>query len=309
MSTRRIVVIGSANIDLVTRVPRSPKPGESLFGHSFMTVTGGKGANAALAAARLGAEVTFCGCVGDDDFGRQQRDSLSADGVDMTHLKVHPTEPTGTAMIMVADSGENSIVVTPGANAALTPEDIEALAPSIAEADALLLQLEIPLDTTMAALRMAREVGTLSIVDAGPAQTVSDEFLALCDVISPNETEANTLTYGAVTVDDVESAGQAAEILCSRGAATAIMKLGELGSLLYGKIQHFAPAFKVDPLDTTAAGDAFTAALSVFWDEDNLPQTLRLANATGALATTVAGAQPSLPRLESVLALSNSAPQ
>ncbi len=303
---RRIVVIGSANIDLVMRVPRCPKPGESLMGHSFMTVTGGKGANQALAAARLGAQVHFCGCVGDDDFGQQQRASLEADGVDVTRLKIHSTEATGTAMIMVADSGQNSIVVTPGANAALLPEDIAPMQSLIAGADVLLLQLEIPMETTIAALKMAREVGTLSIVDAGPAQQVPDELLKLCDVISPNETEAQTLCHGAVTVNDLETAGQAAALLMNRGATKAVMKLGSLGSLYVGKEQCFAPAYTVDAVDTTAAGDAFTAALAVYWNPDDIKSTLSMANATGALACTVAGAQPSLPTREAVEQLSQS---
>jgi len=298
MKQCNIVVIGSANIDLVTRVPRSPQPGESLIGRSFATVTGGKGANQALAAARLGASVHFAGCVGDDAFGAQQRRSLSAGGVDVSYLKLHPSEPTGTAVILVADEGQNTIVVTPSANYGLLPEDLTPLRPLIAQADALLLQLEIPLETVEAALDIARSCGTLSILDAGPAQKLSEHLVAKADVISPNETEAEAIT--GVKISTIDDACTAAERLLEMGAKHAVMKLGLRGALYLGEEEIYIPAFTVRAVDTTAAGDAFTAALAVVWKQMPLPEALRFANAAGALAAMTPGAQPSMPKRESV---------
>ena len=299
MSTPRLAVIGSANIDLITRVPRCPKPGESLIGHSFATVTGGKGANQALAAARLGASTLFAGCVGNDAFGAMQRASLEADGIDLTLLKTHPAEPTGTAVILVADDGQNAIVVTPGANYGLTPADVEAAADAIAAADAVLLQLEVPLETVDAALELARAKGVPAVLDAGPAQRVPPELLAKAAIVSPNETEAEALT--GIAVDGLETARAAAHALLDMGAAEAVMKLGATGSLwVRADGEHFAPAFAVDAVDTTAAGDAFTAALTVAWRAMPIPEALRFANAAGALAATIAGAQPSMPNRAAV---------
>lgn len=299
MTAPRIIVAGSANIDLVTRVPRSPKPGESILGHSFATVTGGKGANQALAAARLGAQVSFAGCVGADAFGALQRETLSADGVDCAQLKTHPTEPTGTAVILVADEGQNSIVITPSANYGLRPEDIAPLDTLFAQADAVLVQLEIPLDTVAAVLEKARQAGVLSILDAGPAQKVDPALVALADIVSPNETEAETMT--GVPVSTLDGAREAARALLAMGARQAVMKLGAQGALfLDAREEIYVPAFTVPVVDTTAAGDAFTAALAVAWSSHGHAEALRFANAAGALAATVAGAQPSMPRRAAV---------
>ena len=299
MAARRILVIGSANTDLVMRVPRCPRPGESMFGHSFATVTGGKGANQALAAARLGATTTFAGCVGDDAFGSMQRASLAAEGVDLAAFLSHPTAPTGTAVILVGDDGQNAIVVTPGANAAVTVDAVAALAPDIAAADVLLLQLEIPLEAVAEALRIARAHNTLSILDAGPAQRVAPDLLAAADIVSPNETEAEALT-GIAVVDDA-SARAAASALRVMGAREVVLKLGARGALYVGDSETaYVPAFRVDAVDTTAAGDAFTAALGLRWGTAPVADVLRFANAVGALATTRHGAQPSLPKLDEV---------
>jgi ribokinase len=298
MPDRNIIVVGSANIDLVTRVPRSPKPGETLIGLSFMTAMGGKGANQAVAAARLGAHVSFAGCIGDDVFGGQQRQCLAADGIDLGYLKTHPSEPTGTAIILVADEGQNSIVVTPAANYGILPEDIAGMTALFEAADAVLLQLEIPLETVEAALDLARRCGTLSVIDAGPAQPLSPGLMAKADIVSPNETEAEALT--GIRVDSVEDAERAAAKLLEMGVRHAVMKLGAHGSLYLGEDRVYVPAFEVSPVDTTAAGDAFTAALAVAWEERPIREALRFANAAGALAATVAGAQPSMPERAAV---------
>ncbi len=218
----RILVIGSANIDLVTRVSRIPKPGETLIGTSFKTVPGGKGANQAVAAARLGARTLFAGCVGDDAFGRMQRETLGNDGIDLRYLKTHPVEPTGTAVILVAETGQNSIVVTPAANSGIEPGDIEAMAPVFAELDAVLLQLEIPLETVEAALEAARRADVLSILDAGPAQAVPQEILCKASVVSPNETEIEAMT--GVAVGSVDDARRAALRLRELGAQEVVVK-------------------------------------------------------------------------------------
>lgn len=294
MTTPRILVVGSANIDLVTRVPRCPKPGESMIGSSFTTVCGGKGANQAVAAARLGAQVHFAGCVGNDAFGTLQRQTLSEEGIDLTYLKKHPVEPTGTAVIMVADEGQNSIVVTPAANYGIMPSHIEKLGALFDELDAVMTQLEIPLETVETLLRKARSRNVLSVLDAGPAQQVPESIVELADIVSPNETEAEAMT--GVAVSTVDDARQAAAQLLAMGAKSAVIKMGASGALyMSGKEWLHVPAYPVDAVDTVAAGDAFTAALTIAWRRKPPLEALRFANATGALATTMQGAQRSMP--------------
>lgn len=299
---RRILVIGSANADLIMRVPRLPRPGESLPGCQFATATGGKGANQAIAAARLGACVAFAGAVGDDAFGREQRRTLEDAGVDCARLRPHPHLPTGTAVILVADDGQNAIAVAPGANAAHTPADIEALEDAIADADLLLVQLEIPLDATRRALELARAHVTFSILDAGPAQPLDRALIALADCVSPNETEAEALT--GITVRDFDTARAAAGALLAQGTPRALMKLGAQGCLYLGpEGERTCPAFRVQAVDTVAAGDAFTAAFALLYPDHTLEDTLRFACAAGALATTRPGAAPSLPMRDEVESL------
>ncbi len=294
MIARKILVVGSANIDLVARVSRIPRPGETLMGSSFTTVCGGKGANQAMAAARLGASVAFLGCVGSDGFAEQQRASLGAAGVNLNYLKSVDHEPTGTAIIEVSDAGENSIVVIPGANFALTPDDLYARRAAFEEADVVLLQLEVPVETVEVALDLAKSYGVLSILDIGSDQPITPAVLGKASVISPNESEAERIT--GLAVSNADEAHRAARALLDYGANHVVMKLGSTGSrYMGGTSDEFVPAFKVDSVDTTAAGDAFTAALAVAWNEGDIPGMLRYANAVGALTTTIAGAQPSLP--------------
>ncbi len=302
MTNRKILVVGSANIDLVARVSRIPEPGETLIGSSFQTVCGGKGANQAMAAARLGATVSFLGCVGADGFAEQQRESLGSAGVNLDYLKVDSHQPTGTAVIEVSDAGENSIVVVPGANFELGPDDIYARRAAFEAADVVLLQLEVPVETVEAALDLARECGALSILDIGSDQAITPAVLGKASVISPNRSEAEHLT--AKPVGSEAEVLEAAHTLLGYGAAHVVMKLGAEGSRYVGpETDHYVGAFEVPVVDTTAAGDAFTAALGVVWDSANPGEALRYANAVGALATTKAGAQPSLPTQADVLAL------
>lgn len=301
MNPRNVLVVGSANIDLVARVSRIPRPGETLIGQSFTTILGGKGANQAVAAARLGAHVTFIGCVGEDAFGAQQRDGLAAAGISLDHLKTAAGTPTGTAIIEVSDAGENSIVVVPGANFELTPEDIHLRRAAFEKADVVLLQLEVPAAVVEAALDLARETNTLSILDIGSDQPIAPDALGKASVISPNASEAERLT--GLTAGTPEEIRAAAAQLLGYGAGHVVMKLGARGSRHFAAgTDYYAPAFPVDVADTTAAGDAFTAALGVAWNPKDMAGTLRYANAVGALATTKAGAQPSLPDAEAVAA-------
>jgi len=299
MEPKNIVVVGSANMDLIMRVPRLPKPGESLIGTHFMTAHGGKGANQAVAAARLGANVTLVGCVGDDAFGALQREGFVKEGVNVAHLKTSETAPTGTALILLTDSGQNAIVVAPAANHDVLPADIEVLQNLFSQADMLISQLEIPLESVMASLGVARSTNTFSILDAGPAQAVSPELLTTADLVSPNETEAEALT--GITVNSVDTARKAAQQLRNMGVKHVVMKLGEKGCLYLGEEELYVPAFVVNAVDTTAAGDAFTAALGVAWQTMPLQDALQFANAAGALAATAEGAQPSMPTRAAVL--------
>ncbi|NIA14238.1 MAG: ribokinase [Nitrospiraceae bacterium] len=298
MKMPAILVVGSANIDLVTGVPRCPKPGESLIGTTFETIPGGKGANQAVGAACLGAPTFFAGCVGADAFGDMQRQALSDAEVDVTYLKTHPSEPTGTAVIFVAEDGQNSIVVIPSANFGILPADVDGMDAAFEQADVVLLQLEIPLETVDAVLDKARAAGVLSILDAGPAQEVPEELVRKADVVSPNETEAEAMT--GIRVDTLEDAQHAAQALRGMGAGAVVLKLGSKGAYYLGDEAFQVPAFKIDPVDTVAAGDAFTAALGCAWPVLPPREAIRFANAAGGLAATVAGAQPSMPSYEAV---------
>jgi len=293
-TSKKILVVGSANVDLVTRVSRCPKPGESLVGTSFTTVPGGKGANQAVAAARLGAETTFVGCVGDDEFGAMLRGNLADEGVNVAHVKTHADEPTGTACIFVMDDGNNAIVVTPAANHGLTPTDIEVLRPVIATHDVVLTQLEIQLETVEALLQVSRDLGVFSILDAGPVRDTPIELLRLADLVSPNETEAEAFT--GVAIHSHQDAAEAAKHFHNAGSDNVVLKLGAQGALhATPESQHHEPPFQVNAIDTVAAGDAFTAALAIMWNSSEPPEALRYANAAGALATTKSGAQDAMP--------------
>ena len=249
MDAKKIVVVGSANMDLVMRVARFPRAGETIAGRDFMTARGGKGANQAVAAARLGARVSFVGCVGADAFGSLQREGFAREGMDLSHLKTHASLATGTAVILVADSGENTIVVDPAANSGVSPEDIARLEGCFSEADLVVSQLEIPLESVRATLGLARRCGVFSVLDAGPARALAPEVIAGADLISPNESEAEALT--GVRVDSRESARAAALRLREWGAAHVVMKLGDKGCLYVGGSEEmFVPAFAVDAVDT-----------------------------------------------------------
>lgn len=291
----RIAVVGSLNMDLVVRVPRMPVPGETLIGHDFHVIPGGKGANQAVAAARLGAQVTMIGRVGDDDFGRAQQRNLAQEGIDVTHVSVDPEEATGIALITLDAAGQNSIILAPGANMRLTVAHVEAAAQTIADAEILICQLESPLEVVTRAIELARAQGVRVILNPAPARPLDTALLHLVDYLIPNESETTLLT--GIQVTDLSSAEKAAANLRERGVSTVILTLGEQGALLANaRGMIHVPGYSVEVVDTTAAGDAFVGGFAVALAEGQLLQeAVRFANAAGALAVTRLGAQPSLP--------------
>jgi len=291
-----IVVVGSINMDLVVPLARLPRPGETVSGRSVIETPGGKGANQAVAAAQLGAHAVMIGRVGQDAFGPRLRSELAHRNVDTQH--VLPTSgPSGVALIGVEDSGQNAITIVAGANDQLTPDDVHARVSVIAKADALLLQLEVPIETVVAAAEIARAHGVLTVLDPAPCPAAPlPDVLHAVDVITPNQTEAEGLT--AIPVAGPDAAARAARALLDRGAKYAVIKLGKHGALLLDRdhpAAHIA-AIAVDPVDTTAAGDAFTAAMALAWARGDAPlQAVRMGCAAGTLATTKLGAQPAMP--------------
>ena len=308
--TAHVAVVGSLNMDLVARAARIPQPGETVIGGEFRNVPGGKGANQAVAAARLGAQVSMVGRVGRDAFAGPLLDSLAADGIDHTFVIQDPHAATGVALIVVDDAGENSIVVASGANMRLSPTDVDAAETAIAGADALLLQLESPLETVTRAAELARAHGVTVILNPAPARPLPVELLALVNVLIPNESETALLT--GMPVGDQAEAEAAAGALRTMGVGTVILTLGQRGALLAREGETvMCPAFDVTPVDTTAAGDAYVGGFAVALAEGRtLSEATRWGNGAGALATTKLGAQPSLPtrqELETLLATGTTA--
>jgi ribokinase len=290
-----ILVVGSLNMDLVVRAPRFPAPGETISGEDLAIIPGGKGANQAVAAARLGADVSMLGRVGCDVFGQSLLDNLADNGVDASRVQ-RDAAATGTATILVDAHGQNSIVLSPGANGKVTPDDVADLP----DAKILILQFEIPSETVFRAAQLGREKGMRVIVNPAPARKAGPDLLKLADLLVPNESELSLLT--GQPVSDAASAEAAARLLIAQGAGMVIVTRGEHGSLTVTQndIYH-VPAFQVDVIDTTAAGDAFIGGLAVALAEDKpIREALTNANACGALATTRFGAQPSLPNKEEV---------
>lgn len=295
----KILVVGSLNMDLVAFAPRIPVAGETLTGHTFLSLPGGKGANQAYAAARLAANVSMLGRVGPDDLGRQLRENLASAGCDVSSVITTANQTTGIALIFVADSGQNSIVIVPGANGALSPEDIAAASSLFEGAAYVLLQLESPLATVAAAAQAARRAGARVILDPAPAPSFAlpAELLANVDILTPNETEAAILNGnppGRMTPSEAVEVGQR---LCKQGPAAVIVKLGEKGvALITANQQQIWPAPAVTAVNTTAAGDVFNAALAVSLTEGSgLPAACQFANRAAALSVTRRGAQSSAP--------------
>jgi ribokinase len=291
-----VLVFGSINMDLVARTPRLPLPGETLTGHAFETIPGGKGANQAVAVARLGVPVQMVGRVGNDTFGQTLLAGLQADGVGSDRILQDSTTHSGVALISVDDASENTIIVIPGANGRVDETDVKRLEEVLPQVRVLLLQLEIPLPTVVAAARAAKQVGVTVILDPAPARTdLPSELYPLIDILTPNQVEAAQLVGFPVT--DRDSAIAAAKVLQGRGVTTVIVKLGKQGAFCLSADGAFdIPIFSVTAVDTVAAGDAFNGGLAAGLAEGQLfPDATTQAAAVAALSVTRAGAQPSLP--------------
>ncbi|WP_242209108.1 MULTISPECIES: ribokinase [unclassified Pseudomonas] len=297
-----VVVIGSLNMDLVTRAPRLPAGGETLIGHSFATVSGGKGANQAVAAARLGAQVAMVGCVGNDDYGVQLRDALLAEQIDCQAVST-VEDSSGVALIVVDDNSQNAIVIVAGANGAMTPAVIDRFDAVLKGADVIICQLEIPDATVGHALKRARALGKIVILNPAPAsRPLPADWFAAIDYLIPNESEASALS--GLPVDSLATAEVAANQLIAMGAGKVIITLGAQGSLFAnGKgFEHF-PAPKVKAVDTTAAGDTFVGGFAAaLANGKSEAEAIRYGQIAAALSVTRAGAQPSIPTLSDVQA-------
>jgi ribokinase len=300
-----IVVVGSLNMDFVVGVDRLPVPGETVLGRDFQMIPGGKGANQACAAARLGGpavSVQMVGRIGYDLFADHLKASLAAAGVDVTAIHATRAQPTGVALISVDRAGQNSIVVASGANHELVPSDVSAMRPIFRGSRFALFQLETPLDTVAAALAAGRQEGARTILDPAPAQPLAKDLLSQVDVLTPNEGEACQLLGRPVANLSDQDAPALARELRSLGPETIVLKLGEHGCFcLDGGIETFVPGFAVDVRDTTAAGDTFNAGLAVALAEGrSTADALRFANASAALSVTRLGAQASIPTRKQV---------
>jgi len=303
-----IVVVGSINMDLVVRTAHLPAPGQTVLGEGFTTSGGGKGANQAVAVARLGGRCLMIGRVGEDTFGQQLLENLRAEGVDCTGVMRSPG-PSGTAIIIVDSMGENSIVVAGGANQRLSPDDIYAREDLFADASVVLLQLELPLPTVRTALCLAHRHGARVVLDPAPVPEALPDELYQVDILSPNTLEAEALTGQPCNEDRV--AKSVALDLIARGAKAAAVKLGHRGSMVVASDGHFyrIPPYKVDVVDTTAAGDAYTAAIAVAMGRgEKLDEAAKFANAAGALACTKIGAQSAMPTAAEVKMLMEDQP-
>ena len=296
----KVTVVGSFMYDLVATAPRRPKTGETLIGDSFGMFLGGKGANQAIAASRAGAIVSMVGRLGNDLFGDQFLEKFSTEVIN-TEFVIQDTENgTGVGMPLIDASGDNSIVIIPQANMALSFENIDQAESSIADSDVLVLQCEVPMEANQRAAEIANKTDTLVILNPAPACEIPDALLSLVDIITPNESETEILTGMPTETDN--QAIEAAHLLLSKGIETVILTLGSRGSfLLTKKIEKLIPAFSVEVVDTTAAGDAFCGALAASLAHGiNIEKSVKIANAAGALAVTKLGAEPSLPSREEI---------
>ncbi|NRN29235.1 ribokinase [Photorhabdus heterorhabditis] len=296
MSTAKLAVVGSINADHILNLESFPRPGETVIGKQYQIAFGGKGANQAVAASRSGADITFIACVGQDDIGSRVCQQLAMDNIKISSIEAIEGETTGVALILVNQQGENVIGINAGANAALTPEYFHRYQNIIKEADALLIQLESPLETVQLAAETAKQNNTKVILNPAPAQKLSDQLLSLVDIITPNETEAEYLT--GITVKDNSDAEKAAQVLHSKGIETVIITLGSRGAWLSEKGQNgkHVPGLKVKVVDTIAAGDTFNGALvTALLEGKEMLSAVRFAHSAAAIAVTRQGAQPSIP--------------
>jgi len=301
--TAKIVVVGSFNADLTSYLQRMPRPGETVSGDKFVTGPGGKGSNQAVAAARLGADVTFIGRVGNDVFAKLAQDLWTTEGINTDYVNQDPDHATGVAPIFVDSNGENMIVVVLGANNNIQQSDIDAAKDAIADADVVVVQLEINHDMVGYTLKIAKELGITTILNPAPAAVIPTEFIQLADYITPNETELEVLSQ--TQSDDVIAN---AKSLLTTDQQTVIVTMGSQGAqIVQDDYQELMGTFKVDVVDTTGAGDAFNGGLAVALAEGKpLKDAVRFANATAALCVTRLGTSPSMPQRAEVDSLYNS---
>jgi ribokinase len=296
-----ITVIGSSNTDMIIKVPRLPKPGETVLGGKFSTAPGGKGANQAVAAARSGGNVTFVARVGDDIFGEQALKGFKEDGINTDFIIKDKDAPSGIAEIFVSEDGENSIAVALGANLNLSVYDVIAAKEAILASDILLMQLEIPLKTVQYAAKLAFDNGVRVILNPAPGQPLPIEILKTISILTPNETEAAMLT--GIKIEDEGAAEDAGRILMSKGVNKVIITIGKKGALILDSSgSELVGGFKVHAIDTTAAGDIFNGALAVaLAEKKNIWEAVKFGNAAAALSVTKLGAQPSAPKRKDIL--------
>lgn len=293
---KKIIVLGSSNSDLIIKTDKIPKPGETVIGGKFFQAAGGKGANQAVAAARAGGDVTFISSVGNDAFGIKAIEGFKKDGIGVDFVKIDDKEATGTALIFIDKDGENSIAVASGANLSLDELHLNTAIERVKGADVLLVQLEIPMKTVEAAVKIACSAGVKVILNPAPAQPLSDKLLKCISILTPNESEAELLT--GIEVKDEKDAEKAAKILMNKGVGIVIVTLGTKGALFATKEgTKLLSGFKVEAQDTTAAGDVFNGALAVAVSENKeLSDAIKFAHAAAAISVTRLGAQPSAPK-------------
>jgi ribokinase len=291
---KKIIVVGSANTDMVVKIDKHPLPGETRLGGDFFMNAGGKGANQAVAAARLGGNVAFVARVGNDIFGKQTLDGLTNEQIDTSHVFIDDTAPSGTALIIVNEAGENSIVVAPGANAKLSSEDVYSIS-ELTDTAFILMQLETPIETIKAVVKSAKIIGTKVILNPAPAQQLSNEILEGLFLLIPNESEASMLT--GIQVTDLPTASMAADAILQKGVSHVIITLGKQGAYFKSPFKEILiPAPSVVAVDTTAAGDTFCGALTVALTEGkDWEDSIRFAITAASISVTRMGAQASVP--------------
>jgi ribokinase len=304
----KILVVGSSNTDMVITTKHLPGPGETIMGNNFFMNCGGKGANQAVAAARLGGDITLVCKTGGDIFGKQSRDLIEKEGVDISYFFSDPVEPSGIALITVDEKAENCIVVASGANATLTIDDIRSCEGLIEGSDIILMQLEIPLETVQYVAETAFAKGKTVILNPAPACELPDSLLKTISIITPNETEAAVLS--GIKIVDIATAEEAAKRISNRGVEAVIITMGGNGAVLFKKNQFtHIPAYRVNPVDTTAAGDIFNGALAIaISDGRTLVQAIAFACHASAISVTRMGAQSSAPLKHEVEAIFNNSP-
>jgi ribokinase len=293
--TKNIVVVGSSNTDMIIKLERIPRPGETVLGGEFSIAPGGKGANQAVSAARAGGNVVFIARVGDDIFGEKAVKGFIQDGINVNYIIPDKNAPSGVALIFVDKKGENSIAVAPGSNANLSPDNIKKASDVMAESLIMLIQLEIPIETVKTAVEVAYENKVSVILNPAPAQQLDDDLLKKIDIITPNETEVEILT--GIKIEDGKSIEKAGNMLLEKGIKTVLITIGKRGVYVINRdFKGIISSFDVKPVDTTAAGDVFNGVLAVALSENmSLKDAVRFSNAAAALSVTKLGAQTSAP--------------